>query len=352
MSIEVLQRFVERCNTTVPANTRVISIVFKILVFSSKLHTSMTLTTTQITALIEKQNLGNIRTWYRIPADDDNQIYVVNNEIIVRLNALEPTNYKFRKEALIYQRLRTTDLPVPQVLGLDTSHHIVPYDVILLERLSGERGLHVWPLIDGETRKQLSHSLGAALASVHNQRFLHYGGYNEESKKLGNHDNWRSYLLDKAAESLIALWQCEGLPAMMLYGVEDFLMRAVVPARPTPSLVHGDFGLHNALFSRGKKGWHLSGLLDFEWALVGDPEYEFATGLLVEPDEVNPIVVPFLQGYRTTRDLPNGWEQRTYIYRLIYHLSLCAVVWKHYGGDPAMLRYHRGVISDILKTGK
>lgn len=92
-------------------------------------------------------------------------------------------------------------------------------------------------------------------------------------------------------------------------------------------------------------------IVRLEWALAADAEFEFATGLLVEPDEVNPLVDPFLAGYRSRRPLIEGWEQRTKVYRLIYHLTLCAVVCRFYYADPQMLRYHRGMIVDILKQG-
>ena len=41
---------------------------------------------------------------------------------------------------------------------------------------------------------------------------------------------------------------------------------------------------------------------------------------------------------------------RTAAYRRVYHLALCADVCRVYGADPEMLRYHRGMIVDILKA--
>lgn len=311
----------------------------------------MTLTNIQIATLLEQHRLGPLRNWRQMESDRCRHIYLVNGDIVLRVNAREPGSTKFRKEAAIYRQLCGTPLPVPQVLGLDISRRTVPYDVLMLERLEGRNGMEVWSTLDQTAREQLSYDMGHWLATVHTQRYGRYGGYDERTRQLGTSDNWRSYLLDKAAESLIALWQCEGLPAALLYGVEDYLMRATIPTRPTPVLVHGDFGLHNVLLARDGRGWRVSGLFDFEWALVGDAEYEFATGLLVEPDEVNPLPSPFLQGYRSVRPMETGWERRSAVYRLIYHLALCAAVWQSYSGDPFMLRYHRGMIVDILKAG-
>ena len=311
----------------------------------------MTITNKQIASLLDQHHLGPLRNWRRMESEGDSLVYLINGDIVLRMNASEPTSTKIRKEAVVYQHLCGTKLPIPQVLGIDLSHRIVPYDVMLIERLEGRNGLEAWSSIDPISREQISYDLGQALATIHSQRYQRYGGYDDKHKQLGTSDNWRSYLLDKAAENLILLWQCEGLPTVLLYGVEDYLMRTTIPARPTPALVHGDFGLHNVMLSRIGQRWRISGLLDFEWALVGDAEFEFATGLLVEPDEVNPLAAPFIQGYRNIRPIAEDWERRSAVYRLIYHLSLCSMVWQSYDGDPAMLRYHRGMIVDILKAG-
>lgn len=310
------------------------------------------LTDIQITALLRFHELGPLRRWQRVEPGGINPAFIVNDDIILRLNVREPESHKFHKEAALYRRLRSeTGLPVPEVLVFDASRSILPYDVLMLARLDGVNALHAWQQLDATAQEQISYDLGQALAILHTIDCTGYGGFNLQKEDLGNATDWRSYLLDKTAETMVQLWFHEGLPPALLEGCEAYVCQAPIPSTPPPVLVHGDFGLHNALIARRGTGWQLSGLFDFEWALAADAEYEFATGLLVEPDEVNPLILPFLAGYRSQRSLAAGWEQRSAIYRLIYHLTLCAVVCRFYRGDPGMLRYHRGMIVDILKAG-
>jgi hygromycin-B 7''-O-kinase len=310
----------------------------------------MTITDTHIATLLDRHGLGPLRSWRRLERGEVNPTYIVNGDMVLRLNAREPDTIKFRKEAAIYRQLaHETNLPVPRVLALDTCHDLLPCDLLLLERLEGRNGLDLWPMLDAAAKEQISYELGRTLATLHERDYRSYGGFDEATGSMGESDNWRTYLLDKAAEILLELWQRDGLPAVLLYGAEDYLLRAALPHRPPAVLVHGDFGLHNILLAPDGGGWRISGLFDFEWALAGDAEYEFATGLLVEPDEVNPLARPFMQGYRSLRPLDEGWEHRSAVYRLVYHLALCAVVCRFYSGDVSMLRYHRGMIVDILK---
>lgn len=311
----------------------------------------MTLTTLQIALLLEHTGLGPLRNWRCLETTGDANSYLINGDILLDANDQEPRNGMLRKEVAVYQQLAQTDVPVPRILALDFSQRIVPYDVVFYERIEGRNGLEVWATLDPNAQEHISYAMGHILGTIHNQHYQRYGGYDERSRSFGTTDNWRSYLLDKGADSLITLWQCEGLPVALLYGAEDYFMRATIAARPTPALVHGDFGLHNVVLARSGDSWRISGVSNFAWALAGDAEYEFATGFLIEPDEVNPLATPFLHGYRSIRPLSNGWQQRSAVYRLIYHMTLCATVWKTFGGDPAMLRYHRGMIVDILKAG-
>lgn len=313
---------------------------------------TLRLTDAHIAALLEMHDLGTLRGWQPITRPGINPTFVVNNDLILRVNVREPESYTFQKEAALYRRLcAETDMPVPRVVALDVSRAIVPYDILVLERLHGVNTLDVWHQFDATTQRQISYDLGQALATLHCVRYTGYGGFNPALNDLGRACDWHVYLFDKTAEALVELWRCSGLPAALLNGAEEYILGSFIPATPPPVLVHGDFGLHNTLVELREDGWHVSGIVDFEWALAADAEYEFATGLLVEPDEVNPLAAPFLEGYRTRRPLAEGWEQRSAVYRLIYHLTLCAMVCRFYKASPAMLRYHRGMIVDILKAG-
>jgi hygromycin-B 7''-O-kinase len=302
----------------------------------------------QVAELLDANGLGALRSLRQVLPERADPIFIVNRELVLRVGVRDPDRRRFVKEANIYRRLHGLAVPTPRVYALDTSRSVLPCDALFLERLDGRDALEVWPVLDSIERQRLSFDLGRALATAHSERYARYGGLADDGT-LGRVDNWRTYLLDKAGETLLDLWGHEGLPQPLLYGAEDYLRRSAIPDHPPGSLIQGDFGLHNVLLARAREGWQVSGLLDFQWAMAGDAEYEFATGLLLEPDDVNPLSQPFLRGYRSVRHLSDDWTRRVAAYRLIYHLSLCRDVCQLYAGDLAMLRYHRGMIVDILK---
>ncbi|MBC8075563.1 MAG: phosphotransferase [Chloroflexales bacterium] len=308
------------------------------------------ITATQIAFLLEVHGLGPLRAWRMLDSGEGTESYLLNEALVLQLGGSEPAGERLRKEAAIYTLLRDTALPVPRVLALDASRAALPSEMLLLERVQGRPALDLWPTLSNDAQQRLSHDLGRLLAQLHGVACAGYGGYYGAVDRLGGSEHWRSYLLDKVAGIMLDLWQHEGLPAPLLYGAEGYLMRVPIPERPPAALVHGDFGLHNVLLARAGGAWRVSGITGFRWALAADPEYEFATGLLVEADEVNPLPEPFLRGYRSLRSLDEGWRLRTAAYRLVYHLALCADVCRMYNGDQDMLRYHRGMIVDILKA--
>lgn len=308
------------------------------------------ITAEQLAAFLEAHDLGPLRAWRALDAPQGEQAYLLNESLVLHLADADAPGQRLRKEAAIYAVLRDTGLPVPSVAALDTSRAELPCEALLLERAPGRPALELWPTLSDDARRRISHELGRMLAQLHGVACAGYGGFHASVGRLGGSEHWRTYLLDKVAGIMLDLWQHEGLPPPLLYGAEGYLMRAPLPARPPAALVHGDFGLHNVQLARMGGAWRVSGISGFRWALAADPEYEFATGLLVEPDEVNPLADPFLRGYRSVRALDEGWRLRTAAYRLVYHLALCADVCRLYNADPEMLRYHRGMIVDILKA--
>jgi aminoglycoside phosphotransferase (APT) family kinase protein len=304
----------------------------------------------QLASLLEAHGLGPLRAWRLMEEAEGDETYLLNESLVLQLGGAEGASDHLRKEAAVAALLRDTGLPVARVVALDETHTAVPSDALLLERVPGRPALALWPTLSDEAQQRISYELGRLLAQLHGVSCAGFGGFYAAIGRFGGSEHWRAYLLDKVASIMLDLWQHSGLPAPLLYGAESYLLRAPIPDQPPAALVHGDFGLHNVLLARGGGAWRVSGIGGFRWALAADPEYEFATGLLVETDEVNPLPEPFLRGYRAVRPLDEGWRLRTAAYRLVYHLALCADVCRFYGADPEMLRYHRGMIVDILKA--
>ncbi|MGG5735930.1 MULTISPECIES: phosphotransferase family protein [Bacillus cereus group] len=80
----------------------------------------------------------------------------------------------------------------------------------------------------------------------------------------------------------------------------------------TPSLVHGDFGMTNILYSATKRD--ISGVIDFGGASMGDPAYDFA-GILASYGE------EFLQLFSVHYPNLEAVKERMYFYKSTFALQ-------------------------------
>lgn len=311
----------------------------------------MHVTIARIAELLQKHGLGVLQEWRILESRAVESVYLINQVVVLHLATGADAQAKLAKVAALLRLLaRVAEVPCERLVAYERyDDDIVTGEYLLALREPGLPAIDCWHQLDPFNQRRISASMGQALGHLHHMNWPAYGGYNSVTSGLGRASDWREYLLDRGAEALMQLWRCQGLPAALLDTIEQFLAIADLPRRPRPAFVHGDYGLHNAIVIRENGHWRLNCLTGWHAALSGDAEYEFATGLLVEPDEVNPLADPFLAGYREIRPLERGWEQRSAVYRLIYHLALCAFIWQEHGGNPVMLHYHRSRLIDALK---
>lgn len=308
-------------------------------------------TVARIAELLQKHGLGSLQEWRVLEAGYNESIYLINQVVVLHVAAGALAHGSFAKLAAVLQRLSTVEgLASERLVAYEHCDDVnMPGEYLLTVREPGIAALDCWQQIDLPDQQRLSAAMGEALARLHSIDWPAYGGYNPQSAGLGRGADWREYLLDRASEALMQLWSYQGLPMPLLDSIEHALAMADIPRRPRPAFIHGDYGLHNAIVILDEHGWRLNGISGLRSALAGDAEYEFATGLLIEPDEVNPLEAPFLSAYRAVRPLERGWQQRSAVYRLIYHLALCAYIWMEHAGNPVMLQYHRSRLIDALK---
>lgn len=97
-----------------------------------------------------------------------------------------------------------------------------------------------------------------------------------------------------------------------------------------PCLVHNDTGPWNVLVDTDSDGWRCSAWLDWEFARVGDPDWDLAKVDLLRNRPIGPAHAAFWEGYGRQPDEPN----RT-VYRILIALWKAA---EHVrGGSTAML---------------
>ena len=264
----------------------------------------------------EAHGLGEFRGAVAAVSGVRNESYIVNGDLVARFNTLDPQFAKFRNEQIAYELLSGSGLPVPKVVLLDESRSVVPYDVIVVTRLPGVNVTESWRDLGQSQLNELMQEAGRCLAQLHGVTFSAFG-------KLSALDNqpfrsWPEYFNDYAQRYIVAASSKSLIDAALFSRLEAVLDDAsdVLDGVTTGVLVHSDFHYENLLQTDGR----LSGVLDFEWALSGDPSYDFITA------DWRDAVIPefestFQAGYVTVRGFDDLHQSRLMIYQLFFRLE-------------------------------
>ncbi|MDN3029109.1 aminoglycoside phosphotransferase family protein [Streptomyces sp. S.PB5] len=161
-------------------------------------------------------------------------------------------------------------VPTPRVDGFGPYENGWRY--VLMSRLPGENLAHVWDRIPRPDRERIVTEIGEALAVLHS---LDPAPLEDV---LGPGD-WGAFL-DRQCENAVARQHRHGLADSWLEQIPDFLASVPLPRAPRRSLLHTEVMRQHFLVD--PDGWRLTGLFDFEPAMIGDAAYDFVgVGLFV-----------------------------------------------------------------------
>lgn len=167
--------------------------------------------------------------------------------------------------------------------------------------------------------RHLAREAGIALARLHAVTLPAFGKLHEQQSP--RFSTWSAYFADYARRYM---------DAARRFGLLDDALRARLEGvvRDTHDLmawvaqgvlVHSDYHYENILHDAGR----LSGILDFEWALSGDPSYDFMAAEERER-QVPGSEAAFLEGYQSIRSLDAEHDRRVTLYRLFLELETAA----------------------------
>lgn len=163
-------------------------------------------------------------------------------------------------------------LPVPTPRVRDFGPYENGWQYVLMSRLSGENLAGAWGRVPRADRERLVADTGEALAELHSL----------DPDPLGDvlgPGEWGAFL-DRQAEGAVEQQRAHGLPAAWLEQIPDFLASVSLPRAPHRSLLHTEVMQQHFLVE--PDGWRLTGLFDFEPAMIGDRAYDFVgVGLFV-----------------------------------------------------------------------
>ncbi|MDH7570777.1 MAG: aminoglycoside phosphotransferase family protein [Armatimonadota bacterium] len=245
--------------------------------------------------------------------------------------------HMMRQEPELHALLRArTAVPVPEILAFDESHAVIPRAYLLMERLPG-RPLTEMPGVDEDA---VLRQVGACLAQVHRltaERYGYLGAHRpmppQESWPQAFRVMWNKLLDDVVGVSHYTLSERQALSELLERHLPLF-------DRPTPAaLLHMDVWHQNILVDATGR---LTGLVDWDRALWGDPEIEFAV-----LDYCGISQPAFWEGYGASRDTSPEAETRRVFY-LLYELQKYIVIRQGRDHDPFRARRYKHQVMEIV----
>lgn len=215
-------------------------------------------------------------------------------------------------------------IPVPEIYYFDSARDLCDSDYFFMEKLGGENYGIIRRTLPPETQAQLDEEIGAIVRAI-NEFTGTYFGYPGNSELRA--DTWKEAFL-KICDSVLEdgrrknadYWQFDVSEIREV--IEKYA--PALEAVTTPRMVHWDAWDLNFFVKDG----HITGLLDFERVLWGDPLHEAQFRPLFGEG-----VTGYMRGYGKT-SFTYEEEQRNHLYTL--HLALVAKTegyYRHYETD-------------------
>lgn len=225
-----------------------------------------------------------------------------------RMMAQEPGIHKIVREK--------TDAPVPEILVYDDTRRVIPRDFLVMERLPGNPLTEAF--LPGSMMDRVFRRVGECLAQTHRITADKYG-YLGEHHPMEPADNWGEafeVMWNKLIDDII---DCDGYTVdeadsmRRLHGRYAGIFDRDIPA----SLLHMDVWHQNILVD---EYGNVTGLIDWDRALWGDPEIEFAV-----LDYCGVSTPAFWEGYGRRRDESTEAKIRQALY-LLYEIQKYIVI--------------------------
>ncbi|MEU9043765.1 MULTISPECIES: aminoglycoside phosphotransferase family protein [unclassified Kitasatospora] len=232
-------------------------------------------------------------------------VYAVGDEHVLKLFPASGAQDGITEERVLGRLHGALPIPTPEVR--EAGAYVNGWRYILMSRLPGEGLAPAWPRIPQPDRERIARDCGSALAALH--------ALDPEplADVLGPGD-WPAFV-DRQRAGAVARQRRRGLPEAWLEQIPDFLATAPLPSPSSPAraLLHTEF-MREHLLTDPAAGLRLTGLIDFEPAMIGDPAYDLvAVGLFTTRAD------PHLLG-QLLRAYGRGFEPRLVMAYTLLHV--------------------------------
>lgn len=294
-----------------------------------------------LAALLADHGLA-ARTFRRIPTGKFNTSWIAelagDGEVVLRVAPPDDAGFLFYERGMMAQEpglhrlLRErTDIPVAAILAYDDTRRRIDRDFLVMERLPGQAlsDARVAPGAVARVHRQV----GAHLRALHDRCRAPRYGYLGEHRCMEPADTWADAFDTMWNRLVDDIHDCGGYDRAEADTARAALARhRRVFERDVPAaLLHMDIWAQNILIDAAG---NVTGLVDWDRALWGDVEIEFAV-----LDYCGVSTDAFWQGYDRSRDVSGDADIRRVFYTL-YELQKYIVIRALRGpGLPAAAPY-------------
>jgi aminoglycoside phosphotransferase (APT) family kinase protein len=243
-----------------------------------------------------------------------------------------------KQEPRIHQLLlEQTDVPVPKIHVYDDSHEIIANDFLIMDRIPGQPMSDSWGIDSGK----VLHRVGECLKQVHQLTAEKYG-YIGEHQPMAAQNNWVDafhIMWNKLIDDIASTGHYTEAEENRLRNLlDDHISCFEHPVKSC--LLHMDVWGQNIMVDQ--QG-NLTGLIDWDRALWGDLEIEFAV-----LDYCGISEPPFWQGYGQPRDTSQEAQIRRIFY-ILYELQKYIAIRHFRSKDPAAARSYKSQVMSLLQ---
>jgi hygromycin-B 7''-O-kinase len=214
-----------------------------------------------VDAVLERH--GHTPSSARRFADGSLPVYAVGDDLVLKL--YPPLYAEERDHEAVVLRAIEGRLGVPTPVVQETGE-LDGWAYLFMTRLRGQPLAETWAAIAPHDQLHLAEQLGQALAALH-------GIIGPDLADL--QPSWPGFF-QKQRLSATERQRANDLGEPWLDQIEGYLERVgLEPGNPS-ALLHTEIMREHLFVERTTRGWRLSGLFDFEPAMLGASEYEFA----------------------------------------------------------------------------
>jgi len=276
-----------------------------------------------------------------------------NDEIIIRIAPPEDAGFLFYEKNMMAQEpsihsilLEKTSVPVPRIYFYDNSKSILDRGFLIMEKLEGTTLSQAY-WATKNIRNKVFKQMGVLLKEIHQIHEVKYG-YLGEHHPMEPQETWWDAFSIMWKKMLRDIYNCKfytkkevkRFEALLEQSKSHFQVREGIPS----SLLHMDVWAQNILIN--KKG-EITGVVDWDRALWGDPEIEFAV-----LDYCGISYPPFWEGYGLERNENLSLRVRDLFYLLYEHQKYIPInVWRR-KNLPRAQAYKNDCIRLFSKLGE